>query len=116
MKPKKFRLRADEIEELIPHMGGCVASDKIVVEGMKVGYMYRSVPDGACHSGWTFMSGTESQEYTDDADNWALYEVNTIANYDQDIIPHLNVPYKSAFSRNPDTDEFIEEEYQEPEE
>jgi hypothetical protein len=33
------------------------------------------------------FSGDESQAYTDDPGKWALYDVNTIANYDPTIIP-----------------------------
>ena len=94
-------------------MGGCYATDKILVDGMKVGYMSCSEPEGACHSGWTFMSGTETQEYADDPNNWALYEVNTVVNYDKSIIPYLNSPFKTAYGRDVKTDVFIEEEYQE---
>jgi hypothetical protein len=34
-----------------------------------------------------FLSGLESQEYLDEPGNSALYNVNTIANYDPTIIP-----------------------------
>jgi Protein of unknown function (DUF2185) len=35
-------------------------------------------------------------------DNWALYDVNTIANYDPTIIPYLDSPVGSAFGRDAD--------------
>jgi hypothetical protein len=43
------------------------------------------------------------------------YDVNTIANYDRDIIPLLDAPAGSAFMRDPRTGKFVEVEY-EPEE
>jgi hypothetical protein len=115
MKPKKFKLSADEIKQLIPDMGGCFASDHIMVDGKKVGFMDRGVPDNPQLTGWSFMSGEETQEYADNPDNWAIYEVNTVANYDPDIIPFLDSPCGSAFGRDPDTGKFVAEEYEEPE-
>ena len=57
-------------------------------------------------SGWRFFSGTETQEYVDNADNLEIFDCNTIANYDQDIIPLLLAPVGSAFERNPETGKF----------
>ena len=82
-----FILSSDEIENLIPNIGYCFATDKITIEGMKVGYMYREVPNKESDSGWRFFSGTESQDYVDNPENIKIYNVNTIANYDPDIIP-----------------------------
>jgi hypothetical protein len=106
---KNFKLRGDQIRQLIPNMGGCYATDRIVVDGLKVGYMFRELPDQAVLSGWTFMAGDESQEYADDPNNWAIYEVNTICNYDPSIILYLNEVYGTALGRVPGTDKFREE-------
>src|SRR5262249_31121261 len=76
---------------------------------------YREEPDNEIDSGWRFLAGTESDEYMEDADHHAIYDVNTIANYDRDIIPLLDVPAGSAFMRDPRTGKFVEVEY-EPEE
>ena len=61
--------------------------------------MYREVPDFREDSGWRFNAGDESDEYMDDPKNHAIYEVNTIANYDPAIIPHLDAPIGSEFER-----------------
>jgi len=103
---KKFKLKAEEIIDLVPTMAGCYATDKITVDGMKVGYMYREYPDNAGDSGWRFFSGTETQDYVDDANNTMIYKVNTIANYDQAIIPYLNSPPGSKLDRVDNTHEF----------
>ncbi|WP_034257596.1 DUF2185 domain-containing protein [Adhaeribacter aquaticus] len=87
MKPKIFKLVASQIKKLIQPAGGCIASDKITVEEFPVVYMYREEHD----SGWRFYSGTETQEYIDNADNLTIYNVNTIANYDSAIIPYLEL-------------------------
>lgn len=107
MKEKTFKLRADEIKELAVGYGACFATDHITVEGMQVGFMYREEADRPIDSGWRFFSGEESQEYVDDLDNTAIYDVNTIANYDPAIIPYLNAPPGSAFGRQ--GDEFVSE-------
>lgn len=99
IKPKHFALRADQIRNLVPDQGSCLASDMITVAGNKVGYMYRETPDTEPDSGWRFLSGEESQEYLDDPDHLGLYDVNTIANYDPEIIPFLDEPIGSAYER-----------------
>jgi len=103
---KVFKLSAAQIRRLIPNMGGCYASDRITVDGKPVGYMYREEPDSNIDSGWRFFAGDESQEYADNADNFAIYEVNTICNYDPSVIPHLSAAFGSAFGRVAGTDEF----------
>ena len=42
----------------------------------------------------------------DDPDNHGVYAVNTIANYDRDILPLIDAPFGSAFARNPETGRF----------
>ncbi|NBB19035.1 DUF2185 domain-containing protein [Runella sp. CRIBMP] len=106
MTTKDFKLKAEEIVELVPAMGGCFATNKITVEGMKVGYMYREESDEQMDSGWSFFSGTEDQEYVDNPDNLMIYNVNTIANYDRAIIPYLDYPYGSELERVEGTDIF----------
>jgi len=96
---KKFWLSADDIEDLATGHGGCIATDLITVHGKRVGYMYREAPEYEDDSGWRFMSGHESQEYMDNPENHEVYDVNTIANYDRDIIPLLNAPVGSAYER-----------------
>lgn len=105
---KRFRLRADQIRPIATGHGGCIATDMITCGGRKVGFMYREETERDFDSGWRFMSGCESQDYMDDADNHAMYDVNTIANYDPDIIPFLNAPARSVFERLNGTGPFVE--------
>ncbi|MGS2765291.1 DUF2185 domain-containing protein [Sinomicrobium sp. M5D2P9] len=107
MNKKNYKFKAEQIKELIPGLGGCFATDKITVDGLRVGYMYREEPDFENDSGWRFFSGTESQEYVDDFNNTGIYEVNTIANYDTAIIPYLNFPVGTELERKNDSDEFV---------
>lgn len=104
--PKKFRIPAEKIRPLIEPMGGCIASDRITVGGSKVGYMYREASDQETDSGWRFFSGDESQQYVDSANNLAIYDVNTICNYDPAIIPYLQSAVGSSFGRVDGSDRF----------
>ena len=71
--------------------------------------MHREAPRDAIDSGWHFFSGEETQEYADNPGNFAIFDVNTIANYDPSIISHLDAPIGSAFGRS-ENGEFQSEE------
>jgi hypothetical protein len=104
---KRFVLDPSEMVALAEGRGSCLASDRITVAGQQVGFMYRELPDDATDSGWRFFSGDETQDYADDPANFALHDVNTIANYDPEIVEHLDAPAFSAFERDADTDAFV---------
>ena len=104
---KKFRLAAEQIKLLAEGYGGCIATDKITVDGYPVRFMYREVPDNDLDSGWRFMSGFEDDAYMDDPTNHAIYDVNTIANYDPSIIPYLEAPEGSAFEKTAESERFL---------
>jgi len=97
---KNFKLKADQIKQLLENRGGCFATDKITVDGLPVGYMYREEPDNDVDSGWRFLAGSESEDYMDNPANHGVYEVNTIANYDPSIIQFVDSPIGSAFERD----------------
>jgi len=96
---KNFPLKAADLRPLALGHGGCIATDMITVHGRKVGFMYRVLPTRGEDSGWCFMAGDETQEYMDDPGNHGVHDVNTIANYDPEIVPLLNAPAGSAFER-----------------
>jgi len=106
MTAKKYKIPAEELRELATGYGGCIATDMITVDGREVRFMYREEPSNEQDSGWRFTSGFESEVYMADADNHGVYDVNTIANCDPDIIPHLDAPPGSAFER-PDGGTFV---------
>jgi hypothetical protein len=70
--------------------------------------MYRETPDDDGDSGWRFFVGDESDSYANDPANLAMYDVNTIANYDPVIIPWLDSPTMSAFERSTSSSQFTE--------
>jgi hypothetical protein len=104
---KRFALPASQFRSLTMGRGSCLASDRITVDDMPVGFMYREPPDNELDSGWRFFCGDETQEYTDIPENFELYDVNTIANYDPLIIQYLDAPYYSAFERHPTLGKFL---------
>ena len=109
MREKRSKLRPDGIRPLAPGRGGCYATDHITVDGHRVGYMYREPADDSFDSGWRFFSGRESDEYANDPENLAIYDVNTVANYDPEVIAFLDAPPGSAFARDSRTGEFVAE-------
>lgn len=83
-----------------PNGEGCMVSDRITKEGYKVGYMYREKPsDGNPDSGWRFMAGNEDEEYMNNPNNHHIFAINTVCNYDKDIIPYLNSEIGCAYIR-----------------
>jgi hypothetical protein len=100
MVKKNFYIPASQIKKLMESKGFCFATDYITVDGKKVGYIYREEPDNSMDTGWRFMAGDESDEYIDNPENMGIYDENTIANYDPEIIPYLDSPIGSAYERD----------------
>lgn len=96
---KQFALSPAELKPLATGKGGCIATDRITVEGKPVGYMVREEPMFPEDSGWAFQAGDESQAYMDDPSHHGVFDVNTIANLSPDIIPLLDSPPPVAFAR-----------------
>lgn len=100
---RDYHVKAEDVKSLLPDWkgaDGCIVTNRITVEGRKVGYCYREEPDGGWDSGWRFTAGDESDEYMDDPNNAGIYKLNTICNDDPDIIPLLNTPAPCAFERD----------------
>ena len=67
--------------------------------------MYRETPDeGRPDSGWRFMAGNEDVEYMNNPNNHHIFAINTICNYDKDIIPYLKSKVWSVYIRINHTD------------
>ena len=103
---KEFKLNENEIKKLIDLKGSCIASDRITVDGLKVGYMYKEEAINEFDTGWRFFSGDEDEQYTNNPDNFGVYSLNTICNYDRIIIPYLDKKVGTRLERI--NDSFIE--------
>ncbi|MCR6663815.1 MAG: DUF2185 domain-containing protein [Luteimonas sp.] len=106
MPHKNHHLSPDQLRPIAVGYGAAYATDRITVDGAKVGYCYREEPDSELDSGWRFFAGDESQEYADNPDNIALYDINTIANCDPSITAILESPAGSAYERD-DTGQLV---------
>jgi hypothetical protein len=95
----QFVIPKEQLKELVPPMGGCFVTNRVTVDGCKIGYMYREQPDRPEDSGWRFFCGDESPEYINDSEHISIFAVNTAANYDPDIIPYLETPAPCAFEK-----------------
>ena len=100
---RNYHVKAEDVKKLLQDWigaDGCIATNRITVEGCKVGYCYREAPDGDWDSGWRFTAGDESEAYMDDPNNSGIYKLNTICNDDSDIISLLHTPAPCAFERD----------------
>ena len=101
---KEFRLKPEEFRNLIdwnePNGDGCIASDRITKDGFKVGYMVRNNPnDSMPDSGWWFYTGDEDEKYCNNSKNFNIFSLNTICNYDPDIIKYLHSKIGTEYIR-----------------
>jgi hypothetical protein len=84
-------------------IGYIYASNEIVKDGKKIGYMFREEPDNENDSGWRVFSGEETQEYADCPSNFALYNASTIVELDPNIAQYLGHEYPVELERNETT-------------
>ena len=96
---KEYKLKSEEIIKLIELKGSCIASDKVTIDGLQIGYMYRENPSNESDSGWRFFAGDEDESYTNNPDNFSIFDLNTICNYDRTIIPYLESEIGSSFEK-----------------
>ncbi len=105
---KPMAIKPEDIKMLLTDWDGpttCFASDRIVVDGCKVGECYRLQPDlgnEGWDSGWNFFAGDEDEEYLDDSRHCDFYDLNLLCNYDPDILPLLKKPYGTWLGRDED--------------
>lgn len=79
---------------------GYVMATKMLVDNKrKVRFMYREEPSNAQDSGWRFFCGDEDQEYTDNPDNIAIYDIDTITAIDKTVAPYLKAATGTALER-----------------
>ena len=100
---KVYAISAPEMRPLLRDWrgpAGCLATDRITVDGSPVGYLYREGPmPGLPDSGWRFMAGDEDQDYLSDSSHFGVYTLNELCNFDPDIKDVLQAPEGSAYLR-----------------
>ena len=103
---KKFKIEAKDIVRLIENGGGCLATDRIKVDGAPLSYMYRAEPVVSADNGWRFFAGDEDEAYLEDTSHTMVYDVNTIANYEPAILAYLHHDYGTRLERVEGTNRF----------
>ncbi len=98
-KSKKQQPQKEETLRLLDHSGGCLATNRITLDGCPVGYMYRELSDRNGDTGWRFFAGDEEESYMANNSNHGVYAVNTIANISPEILEYLDTPAPCAFER-----------------
>ncbi len=106
---KQLAIPQDQVEDLLgdAYLGiSGVASDRILVDGYRIGVMLRETSKDPRDSGWRFFAGDESSEYLADPGNFGVVSLNLIVNYSPDVIAHIESPVGTLLARNEETDEF----------
>jgi hypothetical protein len=86
---------------------GYVLATKMLVDNKrKVRFMYREKGVNG-DSGWRFFCGDEEQSYTDDPDNIAIYDIDTIIAIDKSVTPYLKSAPGAAYERENENDVFM---------
>ncbi|EGZ44499.1 DUF2185 domain-containing protein [Neisseria wadsworthii] len=67
----------------------CVASKTITEEKQPVGFAYREAPVFEHDSGWRFFRGNETDEYTDNPNNFTVCGINEITDRCPALLPIL---------------------------
>ena len=81
--------------------GYVLATKMLVNNKRKVRFMYREKPSNAQDSGWRFFCGYEDQNYVDNPDNIAIYDIDSLLASDKSILPYLvNAEEGIAFERD----------------
>lgn len=96
---KDYKIKKEDIKKLIDINESAIISDRITVDGELIGYMYRESPSNSTDSGWRFLKGDESEEYTNNPDNFSIVSLNTACNYSTDIIPYLDSDIGISYER-----------------
>ena len=97
---KDFKINKDDIKKLTNNAGACIVSNRILIDGEKVGYMYREQPTESYNdSGWRIFAGDETDDYCNNPENFNIVELNTVCNYDESIIAKLDAEIGASYKR-----------------
>ena len=86
---------------------GYVFATKMLVDNRrKVRFMYREEVSNPQDSGWRFFCGDEDDEYVNNPDHIAIYDITTILGIDESIAHYLNSSVGSAYERMDEAEPF----------
>lgn len=74
---KNTELTAIQIENF-PSIGALIITKQVISEGMPPRFILKDKPRNEQDSGWVIFSGFESDEYTDNADNFGVYDAKSL--------------------------------------
>ena len=78
----------------------CVITNNIA-QGRQIGYMRRDEPsENFADSGWMFYGVDEDEEYWDNADNFGIFSIHTLAEKAPEIVPLIKSPVGAAYFRD----------------
>lgn len=78
----------------------CFVTNNILHEGRPVGYLYREEPEYTDDSGWRFTTGTETDEYMDDASNASYVSLGAVLTKDDSFVDLLDAAPGAAFVKD----------------
>ena len=101
LEGKKYFPGMKEGKKLINSTLGCFVTDRVSIDQDAICYMVREEPSkDNPDSGWRIFAGDETQEYIDDIEHTQVFALNTVCNYDPEIIPFLDEPIGTVIVRN----------------
>ena len=68
---------------------------------LPVCYAFRQEPNNEYDSGWHFWSGSESQEFVDNSENFGICPLKSFLDMDASLKEILDTPVGSAWEREP---------------
>ena len=85
----EFFKSVTKIKPIAEGYGYCIVSSKVCVEENKIEYCYKEESDNDSDSGWRIFAGNEDDEYCSNPDNFHIFDVNTVCNFDKQFIKEL---------------------------
>lgn len=82
-------------------------TNRILLDGQLVRFLYREAPDDEDDSGWRFTAGDETDEYMADLDNLSYVSLGAVLSKDDSILHLLDNPEGSAFKRDTASGRFV---------
>jgi hypothetical protein len=98
----------DDNENLVErYIKRCFVTNRVLIDGQRVGYLYREEPDEERDSGWRLTANDESEEYMSNADNLAYVSLGAVLSKDDSFRDLLDSPVGSAFVRDEEAGRFV---------